>query len=111
MPYSQSLAARIRQAIIGQRGIREKKMFGGIAFLLYGNMCVGVWQTSLIVRLGAEQAAAALKEDNVVAFAPTGRPMKGWVVVEPDGLETVEQLSQWIEKAVEFVGTLSRKKK
>lgn len=109
MPYSQSLAARIRQTIRGQRGISEKKMFGGIAFLLYGNMCVGVWQTSLIVRLGAEQAATALKEDNIVEFAPTGRPMKGWVVVEPDGLETDGQLSQWIERAVEFVEALPRK--
>lgn len=109
MAYSQSLAARIRQAIIGQRGFTEKKMFGGITFLLYGNMCVGVWQTSLIVRLGAEQAATALKEDNVVQFDPTGRPMKGWVVVEPDGLETDDQLSQWIQRAVKFVETLPRK--
>lgn len=109
MAYSESLAFRIRDVLVGQRGFTEKKMFGGIAFLLYGNMCVGVWQTSLIVRLGAEQGATALKEDNVAQFAPTGRPMKGWVVVDADGLETDGQLSQWIELAVDFVETLPRK--
>jgi hypothetical protein len=93
----------------GRRGITEKKMFGGGGFMLHGNMCVGVWHTSLIVRLGVEQATAALKEDHVVEFDPTGRPMKGWVVVEAEGLETDEQLQGWIEKAVEFVETLPRK--
>jgi hypothetical protein len=84
-------------------------MFGGLAFLLHGNMCVGVWQISLIVRLGPEQAATALKEPNVAEFDVTGRPMRGWVVVEAEGLETDEQLRGWIERAVEFVETLPRK--
>jgi TfoX/Sxy family transcriptional regulator of competence genes len=109
MPYSESLAFRIRDVLMGQRGFTEKKMFGGVGFLLYGNMCVGIWHTSLIVRLGVEQAAAALKEDYVAEFAPTGRPMKGWVVVEADGLETDDQLRGWIELAVQFVETLPRK--
>ena len=72
-------------------------------------MCVGVWQTSLIVRLGSDQAAAALKEPNVVEFDVTGRPMKGWVVVDAEGLDTDQQLGRWIEGAVEFVETLPRK--
>lgn len=109
MAYSESLAFRIRDVFVGQRGITEKKMVGGVGFLLYGNMCVGIWHTSLIVRLGVEQAATALKQDNVVEFDPTGRPMKGWVVVEADGLETDGQLSRWIEQAVEFVQALPRK--
>ena len=109
MPYSESLASRIRQILKGQRGFTEKKMFGGVGFLLHGNMCVGVWQTSLIVRLGHDQAAAALKEPNVVQFDITGRPMKGWVVVEAEGLDTDQQLGYWIERAVEFVETLPRK--
>jgi hypothetical protein len=109
MPYSESLAFRIRDVLIGQRGFTEKKMFGGVGFMLYGNMCVGVWLTSLIVRLGAEQAAAALTEDHVVEFDPTGRLMKGWVVVEAEGIETDRQLRGWIERAVEFVETLPRK--
>lgn len=109
MVYSESLAARIRQVLKGQRGFTEKKMFGGIGFLLHGNMCVGIWQTSLIARLGPDQATAALKEPNVVEFDITGRPMKGWVVVEAEGLDTDHQLSTWIERAVEFVEILPRK--
>ena len=81
-------------------------MFGGVCFLLNGNMCVGIWKTSLIVRLGPEQAASALAEPNVVEFDITGRPMMGWVMVEPNGLETDEQLTGWIQRAVEFVGGL-----
>ena len=109
MPYSESLAYRVRDVFAGRPGITEKKMFGGVGFMLHGNMCVGVWQTSLIVRLGPEQAAAALKEPNVVEFDVTGHPMRGWVVVEAEGLETDGQLRRWIERAVEFVETLLRK--
>jgi TfoX/Sxy family transcriptional regulator of competence genes len=106
MAYSESLARRIRQVFARRRGITEKKMFGGVCFLLNGYMCVGVWKTSLIVRLGPEQAAAALEKPNVTNFDITGRPMKGWLMVEPDGLETDEQLTGWIQRAVEFVGEL-----
>lgn len=109
MAYSESLVRRIRHLLASRRGITEKKMFGGIGFLLNGNLCVGIWRTSLIVRLGPEQAAAALEEPNVVEFDITGRPMKGWIMVEPDGLETDEQLSGWIQRAVEFVGELRKK--
>jgi TfoX/Sxy family transcriptional regulator of competence genes len=109
MAFSESLAARIRQALKGRRGFSEKKMFGGICFMFHGNMCVGILQTSLIVRLGPEQAAAALKEPNVVEFDITGRPMKGWVMVEAEGVETDEQLDGWIEQAIEFVATLPKK--
>jgi hypothetical protein len=109
LAYSESLAARIRQTLKGRRGITEKKMCGGLGFMLHNNMCVGIWQTSLIVRLGPDRAAAALKEPDVVEFDITGRPMKSWVMVEADGVETDEQLSGWIERAVEFVETLPRK--
>jgi TfoX/Sxy family transcriptional regulator of competence genes len=109
MAYSESLAERIRQVFARRRDITEKKMFGGVGFLLNGNMCVGIWKTSLIARLGPEQAKAALKEPNVVEFDITGRPMKGWVMVEPEGVETDEKLSHWLERAVEFVGTLPKK--
>lgn len=59
MPYSEFFPARIRHALTGHRGTTEKKMFGGIGFMLQGNMCVGVWKTSLIARLGPEKAAAS----------------------------------------------------
>ena len=114
MAYSHALADRVRQALgqsrqIPQNRIIEKKMFGGIAFLLRGNMLVCVWQSSLIARLGPDQAALALRRPHVGEFDVTGRPMKGWVMVEPDGLESDRDLSEWIERATEFVETLAAK--
>lgn len=74
-----------------------------------GNILVGVWNSSLIVRLGPDEAAKALKQPHVREFDITGRPMKGWIMVEPDGVESDRQLLGWIERAVEFVGTLPGK--
>ena len=109
MAYSESLALRIRQVLGLRRGIVERKLFGGIGFLLNGNMCVGIWKNSLIVRLDPNDSEAALKEPNVVPFDITGRPMKGWLMVEPDGIETDKQLADWIRRSEEFVSTLPRK--
>jgi hypothetical protein len=107
--YSQSLAERVRQAFAGSRGVAEKKMFGGLCFLLHGNLCVGIWKNSLIARLGPVHAAAALQQPDVGEFDITGRPMKGWVMIDPDGLETDEQLANWVRQGSEFVRTLPRK--
>jgi TfoX/Sxy family transcriptional regulator of competence genes len=109
MPYSKSLAARIRQALAGRNGIVEKKMFGGIAFMHHGNMLVGIWNDSMIVRLGPDEGERALSETHVRQFDVTGRPMKGWVMVEPDGIDSDAQLRGWIERAVDFVRTLPAK--
>jgi TfoX/Sxy family transcriptional regulator of competence genes len=109
MPYSKSLAARVRQALAQRKGIVEKKMFVGVAFLMHGNMLVGVWQDSLIVRLGSENGEAALSEPHVKQFDVTARPMRGWVMVEPDGTDSDGQLANWIQRAAEFVGTLPAK--
>lgn len=109
MAYSESLALRIRQALGKQRGIIEKKLFGGVGFLLHGNLLVCVWKSSLIVRLGPEQGARALLEPHVGEFDVTGKPMKGWVMVDPDGLDSDEELGKWIRLAMEFVETLPRK--
>jgi len=109
MPYSESLAERVRQILVDRRGITEKKMFGGVGFLLRGNMCVGIWKTSLIARLGPEQAGDALKQPYIREFDITGRPMKGWVMIEADGVEMDQQLDGWIEQATTFVETLPAK--
>jgi hypothetical protein len=109
MAYSESLANRVRQALRNRRGIGEKKMFGGVCFLLNGKMLVGIWGPSLIVRLGCDEASKALTQSHVQQFDVTGRPMKGWVMVEPDGLESDGQLASWIEQAVRFVETLPPK--
>lgn len=109
MAYDETLAVRIRSALARKKGIEEKKMFGGVCFLLNGNMLVGVWKEFLIARLGPGQGDEALLEPHVRKMDITGEPMKGWVMVEPEGVEDDEQLSQWIERAVKFVGKLARK--
>ncbi len=109
MPYSKSLAARVRQALGRRRDVAEKKMFGGVGFLLAGNMLVGIWQDSLIARLGPEAGEQALGQPHVRPFDVTGRPMKGWVMVEPDGVDSDGQLAEWVERALEFVVTLPPK--
>ncbi|MGH7192481.1 MAG: TfoX/Sxy family protein, partial [Candidatus Saccharimonadales bacterium] len=80
MAFSESLAARTRDVLASIRGTTEKKMFGGVGFILNGNLLVGVWKHSLIVRLGPEEGKAALLEPNVKEFDITGQPMKGWVM-------------------------------
>lgn len=109
MAYSKLLADRIRHSFGGENRVEEKKMFGGVGFLLNGNMCVGVWKDSLVARLGPDQASAALQEPFVGEFDITGRPMKGWVLIAPEGLDTDEQLKAWIDHAMRFVETLPAK--
>lgn len=84
-------------------------MFGGVVYLLNGNILVGVWKEYLISRVGPASYAEALEEDHVVEFDVTGRPMSGWVMVEPDGLDKDQQLRAWIEKALTFVSRLPAK--
>ena len=109
MAYSEALADRIRQAFGRCRGLAEKKMFGGVGFLLHGNLCVGVWKTSLIARLDPAEAQSFLQQPHVRVFDITGRPMKGWLLVEAEGLESDEQLAAWIERAATFVRSLPAK--
>jgi TfoX/Sxy family transcriptional regulator of competence genes len=106
MAFSEALAERIRQRLARRKNVEEKKMFGGVGFLLTGNLLVGIWKDSLCVRLGPEQAEKAL---HVKEFDLTGRPMKGSVLVEPQGVEDDDQVSAWIQRAVEFVGKLPAK--
>ena len=109
MAYSEELADRVREIVPRKKGIKEKKMFGGVGFLLNGNMLVGVWKEFLIVRLGPEEGTKALKEKFVIPFDITGKPMKGWVMVVPDGVEEDAQLKKWIQRAMKFVETLPAK--
>lgn len=109
MSYSQSPADRVRKVLAKRRGFEEKKMFGGVGFLLSGNMCVGVWKDWLIVRLGVEAAAEAIDDVNVVPFDITGTPLKGWAMIEPDGIVRDEQLRDWVERAETLVRNLPAK--
>ena len=109
MAYSEEFANRVREIVPRKKGIEEKKMFGGVGFLLNGNMLVGVWKEFLIVRLGPDEGTKALKEKFVIPFDITGKPMKGWVMVVPDGVEDDDQLKKWIQRSTKFVGTLPAK--
>jgi TfoX/Sxy family transcriptional regulator of competence genes len=109
MAYDETLAERIRTALARRKNIEEKKMFGGICFLLNGNMLVGVWKEFLIARLGPEQGEEALLEPHVKEFDITGKPMKGWVMIEPEGVEDDDKVKDWIQRAIKFVGKLLRK--
>jgi TfoX/Sxy family transcriptional regulator of competence genes len=109
--FDESLAARIRAALGGKKAVEEKKMFGGVGFLFHGNMLVGVWKESLVVRLGPDEGDDALLEPHVRDFDITGKPMKGWVLVAPEGLADVAQVKGWIERALKFVKTLPAKEK
>ncbi len=111
MAFGESLAARIRDALARKKGIEQKKMFGGVGFLLNGNMLVGVWKDSLIVRLGPDEGEGALLEPHVREFDITGRAMKGWAMVGSEGVEDDDQLKDWIQRAVKFVGKLPRNRK
>src|SRR5262249_45633480 len=110
MAFNEPLAERIRDVLVWRENIEEKKMFGGIGFLLNGNLLVGVRKDSLLVRLDPEQSDEALEEAHVSEFRLTGRgTMKGGVVVGLEGVKDDNQLSGWIQRAVTFVGKLSAK--
>lgn len=109
MAFSESLAARIREALARKKNIEEKKMFGCVCFFLNGNALAGVWKDRLIARLGPDEGEAALREPHVRAFDITGRPMRNWVAVEPEGVGDNDQLTDWIDRATKFVASLPRK--
>ena len=109
MAYDAALADRIRVVLPRGKRFEEKKMFEGVGYLLNGNMCVGIWKDSLIARLGPEQGEAALQEPYVKEFDITGRPMKGWVMVLPEGIEEDDQLKEWVARASKFVAKLPKK--
>lgn len=106
MAYDAKLADRVRRAVAGRRRIAEKKMFGGLAFLLDGKMFCGVASDDLMVRVGPERHEEALRRPHVRPMDFTGRPMKGYVFVGPDGCRTERQVLAWVEKSASFVATL-----
>jgi TfoX/Sxy family transcriptional regulator of competence genes len=107
--YDEALAERIRDALTGREAITEKAMFGGLGFLHQGNMCVGVSGDRLIVRLG-EAGDAYLSEPFVGPFsAGGGRTMSGWLLVDPAGIASREELEAWVDRAIGFTGSLPPK--
>ena len=109
MAYNFGLAQRARQVIKNLQGYTEREMFGGIGFMLDGNMCCGVIGDDLIVRVGPAGYEDALSHPHVDVFDMSGRPMRGWVVVTPQGVSTDEHLRDWVQKGVDFSQSLPAK--
>ena len=109
MAYSEELATRMRAELGRARGLQEKKLFGGIGFLLNGNMACGVHGQGMIVRLGTADYEAALKMPHVKVFDMTGLPMTGWIVVEKAGYKSKQALQHWIRKSTKSAKSLPPK--
>lgn len=110
MPSDPGLAARLEELLENSKGFEQKKMFGGIGWMLNGNMCVGVYKEWLIVRIGEDMAIKLFKEKPVNPMDITGKPMKGWAMVAPEGIEEEKQLGRYVSFAEKFVKTLLSKK-
>ncbi len=109
MAYDGKLAHRIRRVLHDQSNVTEKEMFGGIAFMIKGNVACGIIGDDLMVRVGPENYDAALKESHVRPFDMTGKPFAGWVMVGTPALASSASLGKWIKRGVEFASTLRRK--
>jgi TfoX/Sxy family transcriptional regulator of competence genes len=109
MPFDEALAARVRMRLMNERGVAEKRMFGGLAFLVNGNMCCGVHRSELIVRLHPAHAERALKEPGARVFDLSGRPMQGWVLVDSNALEDERVLAGWLGLAIVHARSLPPK--
>ena len=110
MAYDEELADRIRELIAGEAGLSEMKMFGGLAFLIDGNMSVSAsGRGGLLLRVDPEQTDALVAEPHAERFEMRGRAMDGWLRVEAEGVETREQLRRWVDRGVSHARSLPPK--
>jgi len=109
MPYDEGLAQRVREVLEDVTGLSEKKMFGGLCFMLNGNMCCGVAGEELMLRVGPDAYEDAVSQPHARKMDFTGRPMKGFVFVEPDGIASDKDLNSWVAKASAFALSLPAK--
>jgi TfoX/Sxy family transcriptional regulator of competence genes len=109
MVYDPALAERVRQYVMAEPGVDERKMFGGVIWMINGNMACGVTKDSLIVRMDIEDYEASLALPGADVFDMTGKVMKRWVLVDSAVLESGEDLANWIDKGTEFANSLPPK--
>ena len=109
MAYDEALAARVRDRLDGEQGMTEKAMFGGLAFLVGGNMAVGIRGDDLMVRVGPDGAAAALERPHARRSFMGEREMKGWILVSPDGVAGEDDLAEWVRRGVAYARGLPPK--
>lgn len=108
MAFDEALADRVRETLGARPEVSERRMFGGIAFMLAGNMCCGVINDDLMVRLG-EDGEAALAEPHTRPMDFTGKPMKSTIYVDPEGTATDEALAKWVEAGADYAASLPPK--
>ena len=111
MAYDVELAARIKILIGKNKNFEEKKMFGGVGFLINGNLACGVHKKEMILRVSPDHYAPLLKRANTRVFDLSGKPMNGWLLIEPAGMKTKAQLKAWISEGVTFAKSLPPKNK
>jgi len=109
MPYDMALAQSIRAHLQGQEHLTEKEMFGGIGFMINGNVACGVIGKEMMVRVGPAGHAQALATPHARPFDMTGRPAKGWIMVGPGGLQSEGDVRSWVERGVSFARSLPAK--
>ncbi len=110
MAYDETLAARLRQVLPAREGLVERRMFGGVAWLVHGNMACGVMGDDVVVRLDPEDVAAALEDPHTRPFGRAGsRPMKGFVSVDAEGVTENAELARWVDAGVGFAASLKPK--
>lgn len=109
MAYDEGLAQRIREALTDADGLSERRMFGGIAFMLHGNMAVGISGDELMVRVGPEAYDEALAQPHARVFDMTGRVMRGWVVVAAEGIADDAALGEWVRRGANYARSLPPK--
>ncbi len=109
MAYDEGLAERLRELCAENAGITEKKMFGGLCFLSRGHMFVGIVGEALMARVGPDAYEKALRRPHARVMDFSGRPMKGYVFVDPPGFEEDRDLERWVGDGLKFVGTLPDK--
>jgi TfoX/Sxy family transcriptional regulator of competence genes len=109
MAYDEGVAQRVREIMEDIPGVTEKKMFGGIAFMVNGNMCSGVVKSELMMRVGADGYDDALSQPHAREMDFTGKPMKGFVYVGEKGFAADRDLRSWINRAYQFVSALPKK--
>ena len=110
MPYDENLAKRIESILRSWREVSQKKMFGGLCFLLNGNMLCAVNGDKLMGRVGQQNYEFALKQKHVTEMDFTGKPLKGMIYVLPDGMKRKDSLKKWVNMCIEFVSMVPKKK-
>ena len=111
MAYDEKFATRIRNALGPNLDVTEKKMFGGLAFLFKGKMFCGIAKDELMLRVGPDDYEEALAQKHVRVMDFTGRPMKGYVFVEPAGIQTSAALKKWVGRGLTYVAAIADDKK